>query len=223
MSAPIDDGEQAVRDRLIALIDGPTADAQPNAVDAAAAAAIAQPRIPVQPQPQDVQPDADAADTEADEFDEYDEEDAQPADEEDAQPQKRRVQVRIPRIRPRGPVPVSGSIVAAPAPRMSLLDAYGNIPPRIRWLGVHVSAAAFGYHYGWVQYSTRYSAWLDQHGWNNLNGYFWIGCAIGCELLRRRTRHSVLLLRWVFAVPITSIVTGTLLYGAGWQNLELPL
>ncbi|MGW4042977.1 hypothetical protein [Streptomyces sp. NPDC004721] len=50
MTTPPDDHELAVKARLIALIDGPeTAAAQPHAVNAAAA--IAQPHVPMQPQP----------------------------------------------------------------------------------------------------------------------------------------------------------------------------
>jgi hypothetical protein len=106
---------------------------------------------------------------------------------------------------------------------MSLLDAYAKIPPRIRVLIVNCTAAAAGYHLGWVQWSTRTFAWIDEHGWLNVSAGFWIGCAVACELLRRRMRNTVLPVRWLAAMPIASIVAGSLLYGTGWNHLELPL
>lgn len=186
-------------------------------------------------------------DTEEEDDEDEDGADAQPdADDEDedgtgdaaappsgasaAQPKGRVRKVRTPagqRRRAHGTAaaaaPAAGAAVAAPAPRMSLLDAFDRVPSRIRWLIVHGSAAAAGYRLGWVQWSTRTYAWIDENGWLNLSAGFWVGCAIGCELLRRQMRNRALAVRWAAAVPIASLVTGSLLYGTGWQNLELPL
>jgi len=127
--------------------------------------------------------------------------------------------------RNRGRGPASGPNVAAyaPAPRMSLLDAVANVPPRIRWLILHGSAAGVGYALGWVRYSTRTAAWIADHGLLTVSGIFWCGCAIGAEALRNRFSTYRLPVRLLAAVPIASIVLGSLLYGTGWQNLELPL
>jgi hypothetical protein len=145
----------------------------------------------------------------------------------DAQP-KKRPRLRIPptphiRSRAGGSAAAPGSLVATPAPRMSLLEAVQNVPPRFRWLILHSSAAAAGYRFGWVQYFTRYSDWLAHHGWLNVTGGFWVGCVVGGELLRRQGRGKALVIRWAFAFPMSSLVVGTLFYGTGWQNLELPL
>ncbi|MEW2567660.1 hypothetical protein [Streptomyces sp. NPDC047070] len=108
-------------------------------------------------------------------------------------------------------------------PRRSLIDAYDAIPPRIRWLNLHASAAAAGYALGWVDFSTRTYAWFTENGLLNLSFAFWCAVAVGCEMLRRRTRQIWLPVRWAAAVPIASIVVGTLLYGTGWNELDLPL
>ena len=296
MSGPIDDGEQAVRDRLIALIDGPTADAQSDAVEDVAAAAIAQPQPPTtraadgwwgdlyalgnsdvneaanettaQPTPRpdrrriqpwwtgrhadltpgdenepdtqlDAQPqpdegdEPDADDARPDAHSHADEEDddtgdatAQPGQDTDAEPKKGRPKLRIPTLLTRPASPAAGGtgpLIAAPAPRMSLLEAAANVPRRLRWLILHASAAAAGYRLGWVPYSTRTAAWIAAHGFLNVSSMFWVGCGIGCEFLRYRMRNHRLPIRWLAAVPISSIVIGTLFYGTGWQNLELPL
>lgn len=107
--------------------------------------------------------------------------------------------------------------------RRSLLDAYDAIPPRIRWLTVHLSAAAAGYALGWVNWATRSTAWIAGHGALTPTALFLYGVAILCECLRYRTRTWRLPVRWCCAVPIASIVIGAALYGTNWMELELPL
>lgn len=107
------------------------------------------------------------------------------------------------------------------APRRSLLDAAASVEPRIRWLILHGCAAAAGYAIGWVNYSTRTAAWIAQNGWLNASTVFWCLIALGCEALHHRTRQTRLPIRWACAIPITSIITGTLLYGTGWTHLDL--
>ncbi|MFI1723912.1 hypothetical protein [Streptomyces sp. NPDC020489] len=118
--------------------------------------------------------------------------------------------------------PAPRALVDTPAtPRLSLLDAAAATPPRIRWLILHASAAAAGYALGWVDWSTRTSAWIDEHGWLNPSAIFWCLLAVGCEALRHRARHTRLPIRWAAAVPIASIVAGAALYGVAWQTLDL--
>ncbi|MFJ1650084.1 hypothetical protein ACIOC2_01450 [Streptomyces sp. NPDC088337] len=306
MTAPVDDNEQAVKARLIALIDGPAAAAaQPDAVTAAAAGANAQATAAAQPQPQPIRTSAAAADgwwdalyaeeqhtipvpgeertaqpqsqrkprairsripdwwtgkhvdltPEEDEPDngqqheldpeeedtpgtgpatDLDEEEAaeEAADEPDpgTQPQPDRSRTRLHkaarRIRPTSPAAPASSaraLVDEPAPRLALVDAYARVPLRIRWLILHGTAAAAGYRIGLVQFSTRSAAWIAENGLLQLSSLVWYAVGFGCELLRRRFAHRILVVRWTAALPIASIVTGTLLYGTGWHELELPL
>ncbi|MHB9861949.1 hypothetical protein [Streptomyces sp. YIM S03343] len=174
------------------------------------------------------EPDADAPDADADESSADDEDEggaaAQPPNSPAAQPKKRLPRLRspsTPRSYTAGPASGSGALVSAPAPRMSLIEAVQTVPPRFRWLGVHLSAAVPGYMLGWVQWSTRTSAWIHAHGWLNQAGGFYVGLAIGCELLRRKAYGQALVIRWLAAVPISSLVIGAALYGNNWQHLNL--
>lgn len=101
-------------------------------------------------------------------------------------------------------------------PRQSLLDAYASVPPRVRWLVYHGSAAALGYRIGWVHFSTDTAAWIAQHGLTDRQSLFWYAVDIGAVLLYRKFSPALLLVGWAATVPIASIVTGTLLYGTGY-------
>lgn len=174
---------------------------------------------------EDTEDDEDQDDEETDGEDEPDAEDEEEPDtgKASAQPRSRKqkaAQSRTRRSRSRT-APRAG--LDAELPRRSLLDAYDAIPPRIRWLNVHLSAAAAGYALGWVDYSTRTYAWFTEHGPLNASFVFWCAVTVGCELLRRRARQVWLPVRWLAAIPISSIVVGTLLYGTGWNELDLPL
>jgi hypothetical protein len=142
-----------------------------------------------------------------------------------AQPRKRspRSRSRGKRSRRRGPGVPQSPLERPPAPRQSLLDAYAAVPLRIRWLILHGSAAAAGYQFGWVDYATRTAAWIAANGYLNASAIFWYGCAVGCEFLRHRAHHTRLPIRWLAAIPIASIVLGTLLYGTDWTHLDLEL
>ncbi|MFF9123181.1 hypothetical protein ACF09J_07765 [Streptomyces sp. NPDC014889] len=177
-------------------------------------------------------PDADPAADQDEHEDEDDtaEEAADDSGEPDTQPQPSRSRTRLRkaagRIRPGAPAaPASAAraLVDEPAPRLALVDAYARVPLRIRWLVLHGTAAAAGYRIGWVQFSTRTAAWIADHGLLRPSSLFWYAVAFSCELLRRRFAHRILVARWAAAIPIASIVTGTLLYGTGWHELELPL
>ncbi|MEU9661901.1 hypothetical protein [Streptomyces chartreusis] len=184
----------------------------------------------------------DADDVEEDQDDEPDElddqDDAEEADdlEDDAQPQTGDAAARRRPVKSRSRTgakrsrrspgrrtrPAPRALVDTPAaPRRSLLDAAASVEPRIRWLILHSSAAAAGYPLGWVDWSTRTTAWLDENGWLNPSGVFWCLLALGCEALRHRARRARLPVRWAAAIPIASIVTGFALYGVGWQTLDL--
>ncbi|WP_406157736.1 hypothetical protein [Streptomyces canus] len=169
-------------------------------------------------------------DGEDDVDDQEDEEDLDDEDGEEAQPRSRSAQPRKPtphsrnrgkRSRPRGPGVPQSPLERPPAPRQSLLDAYAAIPLRIRWLVLHSSAAATGYRMGWVDYATRTAAWIATNGFLTASAVFWYAVAVGCEVLRHRAQHTRLPVRWLAAVPIASIVTGTLLYGTDWTHLDL--
>lgn len=175
-------------------------------------------------------PEPDGKDGEDDEDDEDDVEDEEEPDGSDtaaprrtAAPRGRRLQPRSRRAPGRRPTASAPrALVDTPAaPRRSLLDAAASVEPRIRWLILHASAAAAGYRIGWVDYSTRTAAWIAANGWLNASTVFWCAIAVGCEVLRLRAHRTRLLIRWVAAVPIASIVTGTLLYGTGWTHLDL--
>ncbi|MFF7142278.1 hypothetical protein ACFZB5_13650 [Streptomyces nodosus] len=186
---------------------------------------------PYEPDPEEEE-DSPATDQAAAEDDDETAEDAaQEPQDSDAQPQDRRSRIRLHKLSakrshptaPAAPTDAARALVDSPQPRRSLLDAYDNIPPRIRWLILHGTAAAAGYRIGWVQHSTRTAAWIADHNPAHPSALFWYGCAFGCELLRRRLSHHILVVRWAAAIPIASIVTGTALYGTGWHDLELPL
>lgn len=182
-------------------------------------------------------PDDEAEETDEeglDDQDEREEDDEDQDDEPDAQPRIRtrsRTRSRPGQLRKTRPAkaksrkrrrdPHAPSSPLDTAPRRSLLDAIAAVPPRIRWLIVHATAAAAGYRLGWVDYATRTTAWLDEHGWLSTTGVFWCCLALGCEALRHRAQRTRLVIRWLAAIPIASIVAGTALYGDDWQTLDL--
>lgn len=186
------------------------------------------------PDERDEEPDEEDLGEQDDPEEDDEDQDEREEDEPDAQPRTRtrgRTRSRPGKLRKTRPAkgkarrrrrdPHAPSSPLDTAPRRSLLDAIAAVPPRIRWLLVHASAAAAGYRLGWVDYATRTAAWIADNGWLNLSTGFWCSVAVGCEVLRYRARTWRLLIRWLAAVPIASIVTGTLLYGTGWQTLDL--
>ncbi|MFE3853414.1 hypothetical protein ACFXPN_20040 [Streptomyces griseorubiginosus] len=169
----------------------------------------------------------DVEDQDDEQDDVEDQEEAQPRSR-SAQPRKRsrsqtrsRSRSRGKRSRRRGPGVPQSPLDRPPAPRQSLLDAYAAVPLRIRWLVLHTSAAAAGYRMGWVDYATRTAAWIAANGFLTASAIFWYAIAAGCEFLRHRFQRSRLPIRWLAAVPIASIVLGTLLYGTDWTHLDL--
>lgn len=97
-------------------------------------------------------------------------------------------------------------------PRQSLLDAWQGIPPRIKWLGYHASAAFLGWTTGLVSWATYVTAWIAATGFLGVQPVFWYCAAAATFLLYRRTRGWWLPVAWLAAVPACSTVVGVLLY-----------
>ncbi|MDH6226229.1 hypothetical protein [Streptomyces sp. MJP52] len=102
-----------------------------------------------------------------------------------------------------------------PATRQSLTDAYARIPARIRWLAYHSSAAAAGWHLGWVQWSTDATAWITATGWTHPHSLALYALGGGAVALYRRLSRSLAVVAWAAAIPVSSATAGLLLYGTG--------
>lgn len=101
--------------------------------------------------------------------------------------------------------------------RQSLIDAWNNIPTRVRWLIRHATAAAAGWPLGWVGWGTDTAAWYAAGHWVSPSAFVLYGLG-GCVLsLYRRARTWAWPLAWAAAVPVSSIALGVLLYGTGYQ------
>ncbi|MCX5601596.1 hypothetical protein OOK29_25940 [Streptomyces phaeochromogenes] len=103
------------------------------------------------------------------------------------------------------------------APRQSLLDAWDRVPPRVRWLAYHASAAAVGWRIGWVDWSTDTAAWYAAGHWTSPSAIALYALAILTIALYRRSRHWAWPVAWCAAVPVSSVVVGVLLYGNGYH------
>lgn len=102
--------------------------------------------------------------------------------------------------------------LAARSPRQSLLDAYDRVPPRVRWLGYHATAAYMGWTLGLVNWSTYVTTWIAHTGPIGPQAVFWYATAGATVLVYRRTRGWWWPLAWLAAIPVCSTVTGVLLY-----------
>jgi hypothetical protein len=100
-----------------------------------------------------------------------------------------------------------------PGPRQSLLDAYDRIPPRVKWLAYHASAAYLGWTTGLVDWATYVTGWIADTGPVGPQAVFWYATAGATALVYRRTRGWWWPVAWLAAVPATSTVVGVLLYG----------
>lgn len=97
------------------------------------------------------------------------------------------------------------------SPRQSLIEAYDNVPYRLRWLAYHASAAYLGWSAGLVDYATYVTAWIADTGFGP-QAWFWCGAGAVTVLLYRRTRGLWWPIAWCAAIPVTSTVVGVLLY-----------
>ena len=102
-----------------------------------------------------------------------------------------------------------------PATRQSLTDAYARIPTRIRWPASHSTAAAAGWHLGWVQWSTDATAWITDTGWTHPHSLALYALGGGAVALYRRLSRSLFAVAWAAAIPVSSATAGVLLYGTG--------
>ncbi|MFM9635946.1 hypothetical protein [Streptomyces turgidiscabies] len=99
-----------------------------------------------------------------------------------------------------------------PSPRQSLIEAYDNVPYRLRWLAYHATAAYMGWSMGLVDYATYVTRWIADTGFGP-QAWFWCGAGAATVLLHRRTRGLWWPIAWCAAIPVTSTVVGVLLYG----------
>lgn len=102
-------------------------------------------------------------------------------------------------------------------PRQSLLDAWQHIPPRLKWLGHHTTAAAAGWPLGWVAWGTDTAAWFAA-GHAISPSAFALYALGACALsLDRRSRAWAWPIAWAAAIPVSSVTVGVLLYGTGYH------
>lgn len=97
-------------------------------------------------------------------------------------------------------------------PRQSLTEAWGQVPPRLRWLAYHATAATAGWQLGLVDWATNTTAWFAAGHWTASSAWVLYGlglCAVG---LYRRARTWAWPAAWLAAVPVSSTVVGVLLY-----------
>jgi hypothetical protein len=109
------------------------------------------------------------------------------------------------------------------SPRQSLLDAWTNVPPRLKWLIYHLTAAAVGWKLGWVTWSMNTAAWFAAGHAMSVSAFVLYGLGVLAIGLYRRTRRWAWPVAWAAAIPVTSAVAGLLLYGSGYENLRIPL
>jgi hypothetical protein len=100
------------------------------------------------------------------------------------------------------------------SPRQSLLDAWGAVPYRLKWLAYHAAAGYLGWAVGLVDWVTYVTNWIATTGLIGPQAFFWYGaaalprsCCTGAPAARW------LPVAWLAAVPATSTVAGVLLYG----------
>ncbi|MFE0801109.1 hypothetical protein [Streptomyces sp. NPDC058812] len=98
------------------------------------------------------------------------------------------------------------------SPRQSLADAFDRIPPRIKWLAYHASAAYLGWTVGLVDWVSYVTAWIADTGLIGAQASLWYAAAGGTFLLHRRTRRWWFPVAWLAAVPASSVIVGVLLY-----------
>lgn len=100
-----------------------------------------------------------------------------------------------------------------PAPRQSLIEAWGRIPYRLKWLAYHASAAYLGWTVGLVGWATYVTGWIAHTGLVGPQAIFWYVTGAATLLLYRRTSSWWWPVAWLAAVPASSTVVGVLLYG----------
>lgn len=123
-------------------------------------------------------------------------------------PKKRKKKTR----RPKPGAPRAAVDTRPPSPRQSLADAFDRVPPRLKWLAYHASAAYLGWSIGLVGWSTYVTAWIADTGLIGPQAFLWYVAAGGTVLVYRRTRGWWWPVAWLTSVPACSTVVGVLLY-----------
>ncbi|MCX4703888.1 hypothetical protein [Streptomyces sp. NBC_01373] len=118
------------------------------------------------------------------------------------------------RKRPGPDTPRSAFDSRPASPRQSLLDAWDQVPYRLKWLAYHASAAYLGWSIGLVGWVTYVTAWIADTGPVGVQATFWYSAAAATFVLHHRTRGWWKPAAWLAAVPATSVVVGVLLHGA---------
>lgn len=102
-----------------------------------------------------------------------------------------------------------------PSPRHALADTWHRTPTRLRWLTYHAAAAFAGWTLGAVDFATHVTAWIATNGMTTGQAWFWYAAAAACTWLYHWSRDRWLIVAWPCAIPLTSAVTGALLYTPG--------
>lgn len=207
-----DEGERAVHDRLVVLVDGPgTVSDAPEPAAAIPPEPAARPRdwlddildasVPApEPVKDEAKPEPEAEPT---------------APAAPAKPKKPKVKASK-RRRParRSPdAPRSAWDSQPVSPRQSLIEAWDRVPYRLKWLAYHASAAYLGWTVGLVGWATYVTAWIAAGHLTSPQAVFWYVAGALTVLLHHRTRSWWWPVAWLAAVPVTSTVVGVLLYG----------
>jgi hypothetical protein len=117
------------------------------------------------------------------------------------------------RRRPQPHQPRSAFDTRPPSPRQSLVEAWDQVPYRLKWLTYHASAAALGWTIGLVGWVTYVTAWIARTGLAGPQAILWYAVGALTLLLHHRTRRWWPPVAWLAAVPAASTVVGVLLYG----------
>jgi hypothetical protein len=115
--------------------------------------------------------------------------------------------------RPDPRTPRSAWDTRPPAPRQSLVEAWGRVPYPLKWLAYHAAAAYLGWTICLVSWATYVTAWIANGHLTSPQSVFWYVAAALTFLLYRRARGMWRPVAWLAAVPAASTVVGVLLYG----------
>lgn len=211
--------ELAVRDRLIKQGVGPDADPAPVIPPKPSTPPTVPPAIPDRDWLEDIL-DGNATAPEPTEEPAEEPEQPEPEAKPAAPPAKdkqtpkagRKKERRRKTKRPKPGAPRTAWDTRPTSPRQSLMEAYDNVPYRLRWLAYHASAAYMGWSAGLVDYTTHVTAWIADTGFGP-QAWFWCGVGAATLLLHRRTRGLWWPIAWFAAIPAASTVVGVLLHG----------
>jgi hypothetical protein len=101
------------------------------------------------------------------------------------------------------------------SPRQAIADTWHHLPPRLRWLTYHATAAGAGWTLGAVDFATHVTTWIATNGLTAGQAWFWYAIAAACTWLYHWSRSRWLIVAWPCAIPLTSAITGALLYTPG--------